>query len=366
MLNPGKFTGHKAPGRKKKESRNRKINRVDRSSGPLRFSNRSKKSAGGATSSKKSGKLRSGNRRIRPSGNALRESIGNASGSKGNWMVRLESAAGSLEKSQRGTTGKIFRIIVPMFALAALGFGGYYAYRFVMTSPHFEVAQVEFAPTQRVSKNDLLKLSGLSSRPNIFTLDLGALERRLVKHQWVNSAKASRRLPSKIYVDIKEETPAAVVLLDSLYLINPQGKIFKRALQEEALDLTLITGINRSEYKSAPVKSEKRFAEALSILEKYNRKKRPPLGEIHLSEERGVVLYTREKGVEIRIGKGSVDTKLLRLDAVFTALGRRSGNLRIVHLDNRARPERITVRLAEADLDTGTEAVDDDDGSTDG
>ncbi len=364
MTKGKKFPGNRAPGKRKKDSRNRKI--IEGSSGHVRSSILSGGKKNGTDGSKTTRKIRSGNRRIRPSGNVVRKTPKRASGSKENWMAGLETVVGSLQESGRGTAGKIFRIIIPMFALAALGVGGYYAYRFITTSPHFEVSEVEFTPTERVPKNELLELSGLSGGPNIFSLDLRSVERNLVKHPWINSAKASRRLPSKIQIEIEEEIPAGVVLLDALYLINSKGKVFKRASQEEVLDLTLITGISRSEYKSAPVKSEKRFAEALAILGKYNRKTRPPLGEIHISEERGIVLYTREKGVEIRIGNGSVDAKLLRLDAVLTALGRRSGNLRIVRLDNRARPERITIRLAEADPDSVTETVDEEDGSTDG
>jgi hypothetical protein len=70
------------------------------------------------------------------------------------------------------------------------------------------------------------------------------------------------------------------------------------------------------------------------------------VGEIHLDPDESITLYTRKKAIQIRLGKKNLEKKLLRLDAVLTALGKRALHLQTVRLDNNVRPERVTVRLA--------------------
>ena len=76
---------------------------------------------------------------------------------------------------------------------------------------------------------------------------------------------------------------------------------------------------------------------------------RPPLGEVHVDRVAGVTLYT-DRGVGVRLGV--VDDTL---PARLAALRRRAGALdgggeeaRVVYVDNRARPDRVTVKLASA------------------
>ena len=359
MLNmsKNKFAGNRKLGGDTKDSRLKKKNKRKRSVTGSGLNKKTLPGIGKVTKSnvrKRRVKSKTGgNRPLKPATNGEMENRKRIGHPKGRLLSKVGKLADEFESRERGPAAKLFRVLAPLAVLCLLSVGGYYSYRFVTTSPHFEVTKVNFSPTERVSEEDLLKLSGLEDRPNIFNLDLNDVANKLEKHPWIAKAKAMRRLPSTVEIEVEEELVAGVVSLEALYLVNKNGKVFKRARQEEALDYTLITGIDRSEYQASPTMARKRFTEALKVLDKYRRKRRPVIGEVHLSDE-GVVLYTREKGVEIRLGKGSIDTKLLRLDRVLTALGSRSGRVRVIYLDNLARPERVTIRLAQADADIGS------------
>ncbi len=264
----------------------------------------------------------------------------------------------SLHSSVAGFRGNAWPKALGVFvALAALSLGGYAGYRFVTSSHYFALRKVTFSPTEHVSAQQLRALAALSSKDNVFSLDLAAVARRVASHPWILSAKATRRLPGEIHVEVVEQQPVAAVLMGGMYLVNASGALFKRAAFDEARALPLVTGISRDEYEQRPGGARERIRIALAALRAYGaRKGRPLLGEVHLDERNAVTLYARKTGLQIRLGRGAFLTKLSRFDAVWAALGDRRRLLRVVRLDNRVRPERVTVRLAD-DLDGSAQAV---------
>jgi cell division septal protein FtsQ len=85
---------------------------------------------------------------------------------------------------------------------------------------------------------------------------------------------------------------------------------------------------------------------ALQVLKTYaERPGRPAIGEVHLQDDGGVVLVTTERGVALRLGQGDLPAKLQRFDVVWQALGARQQLARAVYLDNRTRPDRVTLKL---------------------
>jgi len=59
-----------------------------------------------------------------------------------------------------------------------------------------------------------------------------------------------------------------------------------------------------------------------------------------------VTLYTVEGGVGVRLGAGDVEPRMKRFDAVWSALQSSGEKARLIYLDNLARPDRVTVKLA--------------------
>lgn len=308
---------------------------------------------------------RGGNRRIRPASCEVpivsipendRAGSKSASQSRRNptgrrtrlfsWISGLFSRSEERGKTRKPRVGLALRALVGVFTAVVLMYGGYRLYRFVMSSPHFHVSKVVFSPTVKVTSQDLMKLTGISKSDNIFEVDLTAVALRVKRHPWIATAVASRRLPSQIHIKVTEQKAAASVLMEKIYLVNSKGEAFKRATVEELSNLPIITGIGRDDYRRHPGSCRARIKKALHVMGLYEKKShRPPIGEIHLAEDDSVTLYTKKKAVQIRLGKDSFNEKLLRLDAVLTSLGKASADLRTVRLDNRIRPERVTVKL---------------------
>ena len=135
-----------------------------------------------------------------------------------------------------------------------------------------------------------------------------------------------------------------------------------RATPEEAASLPVVTGIPRDGYIDDRESAQAMVREALSALAAWREEgERPPVGELHVDFADGVTIYTRD-GVGVRIGRaegplGGLPTaatapgalwreRLRRYDLVAASLRASGDTARMILVDQRARPDRITVRLA--------------------
>ncbi|HEY1587121.1 MAG TPA: cell division protein FtsQ/DivIB, partial [Polyangia bacterium] len=119
--------------------------------------------------------------------------------------------------------------------------------------------------------------------------------------------------------------------------------------------LAVVTGIGRDEFVSQPERSREQLKQALRAIAAWRPRPdgstRPPLGEVHVDRAGGVTVYT-ERGVGVRLGvvDETLTARLARYDAVAAALASGGEEPRLVYVDNRARPDRVTVKLASAQL----------------
>ncbi len=229
----------------------------------------------------------------------------------------------------------------------ALVWGGIELRHWALTSPTFLLKQTTFSGLQRAMPAELLKLSGLTVGQNLWSLDMEALERAMSTHPWVRSVEVRRHFPSSVSVDVVEHVPAALAVLGDLYLLDEDGEPFKRLQPGDELDLPLITGVDREGYLGDEGKTRERFRQALAVVDAYAATqpgKRERLSEVRVSEE-GMVLVMAD-GLEVRMGEGDTDAKLERLARVREELRARGLSAQVIHLENRARPGRVAVKLS--------------------
>lgn len=216
--------------------------------------------------------------------------------------------------------------------------GAQQVYAYATTSPRFEVRALIFEPTPHVSDDRVRNLMGLRPGTNILALDLEGLASKIAEDAWIAKASVVRELPDTVIVEVEEHRPVAVMLSGYFYLINAQGKPFKRLDDGEREGLPIISGVERRLLMDDPATAEARIGRALEVLAAYQSKKRPRLGEIHVGDAGDVTLYTAERGAQYRLGRGEVEPKLERLDALRAALGGDADGLAVVHLDGSVGP----------------------------
>jgi cell division protein FtsQ len=249
----------------------------------------------------------------------------------GSWFARL------------GRVGyRVLRVLSKLLllvgVLAGCLWGGRWMLRHIVDSPRFQVKAIEFSATPHLGQGDIMDLAGVSPGDKLLGLDTDAVAARIASHPWVASVRASRRLPSSLVIEVVERHAMAVAALSGLYLVDENGRPFKRASMEEAEGLPVLTGVERPRYAQMREVSEAAFREALALLSDYRRKPgRPAVGEISIDPGFGFSLLLLEGGAEIRLGRENFSKKLAQLDQIFEAvMPKEMGGLsalRIVHLD---------------------------------
>jgi len=90
---------------------------------------------------------------------------------------------------------------------------------------------------------------------------------------------------------------------------------------------------------------------ALLLLQKWAEQRldrRHPISQIALDPDFGTTVWAGDDGVEIRLGLGDLPGKLARLERVLAAVQAEGQRPRVIHLDNRRRPDWIAVRFEES------------------
>jgi cell division protein FtsQ len=291
---------------------------------------------------------------------------------KKNRRIRIRNPEGAEATLSRARAAMQRHWRAGLLLLLGLGAGGTAAvgHRLLTRSPHFRLRAIRFSPTVHVSQATLEARVGMLLGANLFSLDLDQIGRDVQLEPWVKSAHARLELPATLAIDVIEREARAVVALSSLYLSDASGTPFKRASTEEAAELPVVTGLDREQYLNQPDATREQIRGALQVIDawRHDDAERPALGEIHLDRVVGMTVYSATGGIAARLGHlaivpreggqsgvidGSLRARLRRLDIVLAALRERGETPRLIYLDNRARPDRVTVKLARGGDGTG-------------
>ncbi|AKF83079.1 cell division protein FtsQ [Myxococcus fulvus] len=241
----------------------------------------------------------------------------------------------------------VVKVLALTLTTGLLVWGGVETRKWALSSPRFELAAVSFAGLERASRVELLRLAALTKGQNLWTLDTGALERAMRQHPWVKKVEVTRRFPNRVSVQVSEHVPEALAVLGELYVLDEEGEPFKRVTPGDGLDLPLVTGVDRDGYVADPDVARQRFQAALEVARAYTSAspgKPERLSEVRM-EGREVTLVAAS-GQEVRLGEGDSEVKLQRLARVRRELSARGLAAEIIHLDNRARPGWVAVKIS--------------------
>jgi len=233
---------------------------------------------------------------------------------------------------------------------AALSLGAWQAWRWATASPAFALNEIKFSGLLHAQESELIRRSGLVLGENLFRVDLPRVARAMESHPWVESALLTRRLPGTLVVNIEEHHPAALVQLGekSMYVLDEEGRLFKRAAAEDGLDLPIVTGLSR---QTPRPELQLRLLGALHLLDTWRGTGQAvsALAEMRLDDDEGYTLFAHQGDSlqEIRLGSSQLPLKLRRLAQVRAALARRGEMAARIDLDNPARPDQAAATLAD-------------------
>jgi cell division protein FtsQ len=246
------------------------------------------------------------------------------------------------------------RSVQVLIALALLGGLAWLAgqtHHYVLNSPYFSVGQATVLGHRQVSAEEIQQLSGLEPGTNIFAVSPSEAGRRIVAHPWVAQATVRRRLPCHLTIEVQEREAVALVKFGQLFLVDAGGHLFKPFEVRDAVDLPVITGVDREGSLDKAPGAHDDLAEALALVQLYEESglgESHPLSEVHLEQDGTLSVYTLEQGTRIRLGRPPFRRRLRRLARLLRELHSRQAVADYVYLeegDDHVQPPRAVVRL---------------------
>ncbi|HUL30938.1 MAG TPA: FtsQ-type POTRA domain-containing protein [Thermodesulfobacteriota bacterium] len=237
--------------------------------------------------------------------------------------ARREEKGG--EKFQ-GIVKKAIRVAGQLLLLSFLLYLGHWAYVRLLSDPYFRVRDVEVQGGRKISKETLLSLTAVEGMPNLFSVKLKEVVKRLESHPWVAQVRVRKVFPHTIVIQVEERKPMAILQLEELYYIDTQGEIFTPVGEKDEYNYPFVTGLTRRTLEKDPVEAKRLIGKALELLRIVSQEKVPPLedlSEIHMEKAFGIDCFTKSEGVEVKMGWEDFEEKLKRLPLVWSDLRRR-------------------------------------------
>ena len=267
-------------------------------------------------------------------------------------MAQVRRAAAELDRAAwRSMFGALLRTVAAAAVSGALSFVGWQVWQWATASDAFALRTVHFSGLVHAREPDLFHRSGLRIGENLLLADLARAARAIQADPWVASARLERRLPGEVVASIVEHRPAALVELGGLYVLDDEGRLFKRAVADDGLDLPILTGISRQAWVDRKPDLQLRLFAALHLLDTWQASglSLGTVSEIRLEDGGGFTVFAHDGGAvhEVRLGAGDVSLKLQRLAQMRAALARRGERAERIDLDNPARPDQAAATLAD-------------------
>jgi len=188
------------------------------------------------------------------------------------------------------------------------------------------VREVEIEGCREMTKETLLSLVKMDGLPNLFTVRLDEIAKRIESHPWIEQVRVRKVFPNKILIQVEERKPIAIIQLEELYYVDHKGVIFSPVGERDEYNYPFFTGLTRQVLEKDPVEAKRLIMKALELLRIASQERVSPLeeiSEIHMEKTFGIRCFTKTEGVEVRMGWEQFGEKLKRLSLIWEDLQKR-------------------------------------------
>jgi cell division protein FtsQ len=221
---------------------------------------------------------------------------------------------------------KTIRVALQLLVLSFFLFVSHWIYAHLLGDPYFRVREVEVEGGRKIPKETLLSLTVIEGMPNLFSVKLKEVVKRLESHPWIEQVRVRKVFPNKILIQIEEKKPMAIIQLEELYYIDTNGEIFSPVGDRDEYNYPYLTGLTRRVLEKDKVEAKRLITKALEILRIVGQEKLPPLeeiSEIHMEKALGIHCFTKAEGVEVKMGWEDFGEKLRKLSLIWSDLRKR-------------------------------------------
>lgn len=200
---------------------------------------------------------------------------------------------------------------------------------FLLTSGLFGIKTINVSGNERVSQQEIIRLSGLNYQQNVFRINTKETMKSIFQNPYVKKIKIRRSLPNVINIDIIERKPMVLVPYAGSYLfVDQEGIVVEINSSIKDKELPVITGLKFNTFKlGEEIKLENK--EQLSgvimlIKEIINTGINQEITEINTADILNIKLITKS-GIKINLGEASnIEKKLPMAKAIVQDLNKKN------------------------------------------
>ena len=203
------------------------------------------------------------------------------------------------------------------------GLGARWARDSLTRSNSFSIRQIEVTGAIQVSKEEILRLSGLKEGLNIFAVDLERAAQNVDSHPWIKGVTIKRKFPDKLIIHVVERKAAAIVRQDgALKLMDTTGEIYKLLQPADPADMPVVDGPGGTDVVlTGQIKSD--IFEILDLARDSSVLPLSSISEIVVAPGGYEIMGVGEL-CRLRLGEGDIKHRWAALELVLTD-ARRSG-----------------------------------------
>lgn len=219
--------------------------------------------------------------------------------------------------------GEIFRIFAIVSIAGLLAFSMVYAYNFAMCADYFQLKNTVVNGCNRVSKEQIVELAGISPSMNILTVNLEKMARTIENDLWIKNASVGREFPDRLVIEVVERDAAALLKKGKdLYIVDRGREVFKKFEAGDSTDAPVLTGFYRDErIREYLLEQTFEFLDYLSEGDNFPRAWN--VSEIYVDDVHDFSVVTDNR-LFLNLGFGDYGKKLKRLKRVMTDLARKN------------------------------------------
>ncbi len=229
----------------------------------------------------------------------------------------------------------LFKLTLVIVAIPLVAYAGWRFYDFLYTTPLLGIDDIVVLGNERVSKEDIINMAGISRGENLFVVDTKDIIARVMKEPWIDGTEVRKRIPNTIIIEVSERRPLAIVNAGGLHLMDRKGVVFKSISPRDDIDLPIISGFSREEldYGISSIPMYK----TITLLRELEGRKGfglEDVSEIYIGKDGDFTIYTLKGAVRVDLGKNGFKDKLSKLDKILYSMGGELGGVEEVDLDN--------------------------------
>ncbi len=223
----------------------------------------------------------------------------------------------------RGALVISVKVVAAVLAVPALVFCLVMFYNVLITTEYLEVRSIDVVGIHRVSRGEVVALSGVREGANIFSFKYSDALDALKSHPWVASAQLRRVPPHTVRIELEEKEPVALVKSDDIYVMDGAGRLFALHSPTDSIDLPVVTGVKPAPGTEALLGTsvDNSILELMAVLDGRDGFGIRNVSEINVASGYGLALYTLAEGVRLELGYGPFEEKLQAFERVVSARG---------------------------------------------